>query len=286
MKKRFIIFYVAAFCIVVGLSFATTASSAILFYEDFEDPLDFGKDWALGRCDGSHGLTTEQVRYGSKSYKFSLTHYDSGDYKEGLQPVGFNNGDWHFTIGSEYWTGFSLFLADGYHSPAGGDGGIIHHQYHGHPDNPPTCDPEEPWRTPIQIIKTRQGNWASWIRYDPLQRTPLGGGHTTTFYDYPPFSTGQWVDFVINVKWSYNDDGFLKVWKDGVLVTDYTGGTCYNDDKGPYLWIGIYSHSLDQDQTITIYYDELRIGDSNSSYSEVAPGGSVKPLPPTNVEAK
>jgi hypothetical protein len=46
--------------------------------------------------------------------------------------------------------------------------------------------------------------------------------------------------------------------------------------------IGIYT-ILDQDQTMTIYYDELRIGDSNSSYSEVAPGGSVKLSAPTSL---
>ena len=49
--------------------------------------------------------------------------------------------------------------------------------------------------------------------------------------------------------------------------------------------IGIYG-SLDQDQTMAVYYDELRIGDSSSSYSEVAPRESVKLSPPTNVEAK
>ena len=93
------------------------------------------------------------------------------------------------------------------------------------------------------------------------------------------------VQISSDVKWSYEADGFLKIWKNGVLVTDRTGGTCFNDDRGPFLKIGIYG-ILDQDQTATIYYDELRIGDSNSSYSEVAPRGSVKLLPPTNVEAK
>jgi hypothetical protein len=106
------------------------------------------------------------------------------------------------------------------------------------------------------------------------------------FPNYSAVLTGQWLDFVINIKFSYGANGFLKVWKDGVLVTDDAGGNCFNDDKGPYLNMGIYSRCLDQDQTITIYYDELRIGDSNSNYDEVAPGGSVKPLPPTNVEAK
>lgn len=279
MKKRFIIFYVAAFCIVVGLSFASPASSAILFYEDFEDALDFTNSWDRNGYDGSQGLTTEQIRYGSKSYKFSLTRYDSGDFRESLGlRAGFNNGDFHFTIGNEYWIGFSIFLADGYHSSTGSCDWIVHHQYHGDPDRPPTCDPDEPWRNPVLSIQTVGGDWQLASRYDSRQRTPASGNYEGKHFEkYCAFSTGQWLNFVINVKWSYGADGFLKIWKNGVLETDFTGGNCYNDDKGPYLQNGIYSYCLDQGQTVTIYYDELRIGDSNSSYSEVAPG---KPLPP------
>ena len=89
------------------------------------------------------------------------------------------------------------------------------------------------------------------------------------------------------VKWNYEDDGdgFLKIWKNGAKVTDMVGPTCFNDVGGPYLQMGIYAR-IDIGQTVIIYYDELRIGDSNSSYSEVAPRGSVKLSPPTNVEAK
>ena len=286
MKKRFIIFYVVTFCIVVGLSFAMPASSAILFYEDFEDALKIPDEWVKDGKHGSRGLTTEQIRYGSKSYKFSLTRYDSGDYREELcLRAGFNNGSFHFTIGDEYWVGFSIFLASDYHSPSG-YGGIIHHQYHGQPDRPPTCDPNEDWRHPVVAIIAKQDKWHYASRSDSSQRTPNGEYDETHFLYYGAFSTGQWDDFVINVKWGYGGNGFTKVWKNGVLEIDLTGGNCFNDDIGPYLKIGIYSHSLDQDQTATIYYDELRIGDSGSSYSEVAPGGSVKPLPPTNVEAK
>lgn len=285
MKKRFIIFYVAAFCIVVGLSFAMPASSAILFYEDFEDALDFTNSWDRNGYDGSQGLTTKQIRSGSKSYKFSLTRHDSGDIRESLGlRAGFNNGDWHFTIGNEYWIGFSIFLANGYHSGTERCEWIVHHQYHGDPDRSPTCYPNEPWRNPVFAIQTNSDEWIVGSRRDYRQCTPASGDYTGSHWgNYGAISTGQWIDFVVNIKFSYGANGFLKIWKNGVLETDFTGGTCFNDDKGPYLQNGIYSYCLDQDQTITIYYDELRIGDSNSSYSEVAPGGSVKPLPPTSV---
>jgi hypothetical protein len=288
MKKRFIIFYVAAFCIVAGLFFAMPVSSAILFYEDFEDAQKISDDWDRDGFDGSAGLTTEQIRYGSKSYKFSLTRYDSGDFREELvlrAPFNPANNSIFFTIGHEYWIGFSFFLADGFHSQVSGGSYIMHHQYHGVPDSPPTCDPKEDYRNPVVTIQTSYDELRNAIRADSRQRTPRGDYQKCASYNYGPPLIGQWIDFVINIKWSYGADGFLKTWKNGELVTNDTGGNCFNDVKGPYMKIGIYAF-LDQDQTITIYYDELRIGDNNSSYSEVAPGGSVKPLPPTNVEAK
>ena len=283
MKKLFIIFYVATFFIVAGLSFAMPAFSAILFYEDFEDTFDFTNDWVISGGHGSQEPTTEQVRQGSKSYKFSLTRYNSGDYREEvILKNNFNNGSNHFTIGNEYWIGFSIFLADGYHSPTETGNWIIHHQYHAVPDKPPTCDPAELARNPNVALETNAGDWISRAKWDSAQYTTSYEG--TYGKNYGAFSTGgQWYDFVINVKWSYSAGGTLKIWQDGELVTDHTGGNCFNDDKGPYLKIGIYSHVLDSDQTVTIYYDELRIGDNNSSYAEVVPGGSVKPLPPTKV---
>jgi hypothetical protein len=289
MKKRFIIFYVATFCIVAGLFFVMPASSAILFYEDFEDALDLGLDgWWRSHSSGNGGsreLTTEQVRSGSKSCKFSLTRYTESDYREELTlRTKWNNGSLHFTIGNEYWIGSSIFLADGYHSPTErGVWGVNHQQFHSASDKPPKCDCTEGKRHPNLTIRTNDSKWASWTKWDPQKCTPLEDvGVQSKYYWYDPFSTGQWYDFVINVKWSYGADGFLKIWKNGVLIMDRTGGNCFNDDKGPFLKFGIYG-GIDQDQTMTIYYDELRIGDSNSSYSEVAPGGSVKPLPPTSV---
>lgn len=291
MKKRFIIFYVAAFCIIVGLSFAKPAFSAILFYEDFEDALitEAPKDWAYSTHGlGSQELTTEQIRAGSSAYKFSCTGTSSDLVRQEITlRNAFNNGSSLFTVGDEYWIGFSIFLADGYYRPIRADAYLIHHQYHSKLDGPPTCDWTEGIRNPILTIMTKDSKWVSRIQWDTQLCTPVPkvGVHTRTYTSYDAFSTGQWYDFVINVKWSFSDDGFLKIWKDGVLVTDRTGGTCFNDVRGPFLKIGIYAR-IDQDQTVTIYYDELRIGDSSSSYSEVAPGGSVKPSPPTNVEAK
>lgn len=260
--------------IIVGLSFAMPASSAILFYEDFEDALIVEGEWRYAIEGGSQAFVTDPVRFGARAYEFSLTYNSSSDKRSELTLLaGFNNGSLNFTIGDEYWIGFSIFLAEGYYS----NNWVIHHQYHGEPDKPPVCDPTEDWRNPVVTFRTDNGKQGISWKYDSRQCTPHGDyeGTGLQYYGAPPI--GQWVDFVINVKWSYGADGFLKIWRNGALKTDRSDeGNCFNDRKGPYLKIGIYGQ-LDQDQTITVYYDELRIGDSASSYSEVAPGGSTLP---------
>ncbi len=287
MKKRFIIFYVATFCIVAGLSFALPASSAILFYEDFEDALDFaGNTWHREHSGngGSRELTTEQVRSGLKSCKFSLTKYVEADYREQitLRAPWNHDGTLNFTKGHEYWIAFSILIADGFYTPTEpGTWGPIIQEYHASPD---ACDTGI--RNPILSFQPKNGNWLCWDQYTswPCNPAPKEGVHGF-MYNYGAFSTGQWYDFVINIKWSYESDGFIKIWQNGVLVTDRNGPNCFNDAIGPYFMLGIYG-SINYGQTVTFYFDEVRIGDSNSSYSEVAPGGSVvkKLLPPPSVQ--
>jgi hypothetical protein len=286
----------ATFCIVAGLSFAIPAFSAILFYEDFEDEIDTVvdpyRDWSIdGHGAGSIGLSTEQVKAGSKSYKFTVTG-SSGDYvrKEISLKYHFNDGSFHFAFGGEYWVGFSIFLAEGYESPTGpGSWGPLHHQYHYTPDGPPTCDPQETAEIHLQIETGDEGGgiWKSVLGYDDNQCSTEESMHGVWFqHDTYANEIGKWTDFVLHIIWDYgDDDGLTQIWKDGVLIVNRSGGNCRNDALGPYMKCGIYGQ-LDDGQTMTVYYDEVRLGDENSSYSEVAPGGSVKLLPPTNVEAR
>lgn len=90
-------------------------------------------------------------------------------------------------------------------------------------------------------------------------------------------SVGHWTDWVIQAKWSC-DDGFLKVWKDGIIVLNVTGAINYNDSIGPYFKIGLYQGGSSV-STRVIYHDSIRIANSSASYSDVAPYGD-KPLMP------
>jgi hypothetical protein len=93
-----------------------------------------------------------------------------------------------------------------------------------------------------------------------------------------PANPGQWKDFVFHIKASAGSDGFLKAWVNGQVWADYTGPTIKNGSKQSTTRIGIYKGP--DDSTHNMYYDEIRVHDANSSYSQVAPGGGQQPPPP------
>lgn len=90
---------------------------------------------------------------------------------------------------------------------------------------------------------------------------------------------GKWIDFVINVKWTGNKDGFLKLWtKSGngqyTQKVDYKGRTFWNDEStGPFFKMGLYKGdpNFKGPAPRYLYTDEYRLGDSNSSFEEVSP---------------
>lgn len=90
---------------------------------------------------------------------------------------------------------------------------------------------------------------------------------------------GKWVDFVMQVKWTGDKDGFLKLWmKTGntsyTQKVDYQGRTFWNDEgEGPFFKMGEYKGdpNFKGPAPRYLYTDEHRLGDSNSSFEEVAP---------------
>lgn len=90
---------------------------------------------------------------------------------------------------------------------------------------------------------------------------------------------GKWVDYVMQVKWTGNKDGFLKLWTrvQGDIYRErinYTGRTFWNDeDQGPYFKMGIYKGDPNYSGYAprVIHTDEYKLGDINSNFREVAP---------------
>jgi len=74
-----------------------------------------------------------------------------------------------------------------------------------------------------------------------------------------PLTRGQWIDFDFHVKWSYQDDGFVEVWRDGKQMFSYEGPNTYNDRRGNYWKGGVYSWDDGaRGETIVLYHDDIR----------------------------
>ncbi len=69
---------------------------------------------------------------------------------------------------------------------------------------------------------------------------------------------GTWHNFVINVRWSPQEDGYLNIWIDGHQVVQYQGPIGYNDALGPYFKMGIYRD--DVPDPFVLYHDAYRRG--------------------------
>lgn len=82
----------------------------------------------------------------------------------------------------------------------------------------------------------------------------------------------RWHDIVLHVNW---DEGIVQFWLNGELEVD-VDGVDYADGPGQYMKLGINrwgggpNGSPDSGDWV-IFYDDLRIGDGNAGYRDVAP---------------
>lgn len=81
-----------------------------------------------------------------------------------------------------------------------------------------------------------------------IARTPLWIG---------PVAAGQWLTWRILAKWSYKDDGVIKIWLNGKQIVDHAGPNTYNDLRGVYLKLGPYHSGVPR----TMYLDNVSVGD-------------------------
>ena len=243
------------------LTAASPAAAKLILSDNCEDTWSSG-DWSVaGNTKGNTvSVSTEQKRAGSHSYKFVLSPSAGTNVELVLRAVKNSSGSSNFTLGQEYWIGYSLYIPKKYNfgdfwtSP----------QFHLAPDS---CD-----------SASLNPNVGFFIEPDYSTVISIGGDSSSCSSSNgphrkirpPAYKFGQWNDIVLNFKFNYNSSGFFKIWVNGVLTSD-TGVNASNDSKGPYMKMGIYAHP---DETMTVYYDEIKIGDQNSSYDEVAPGGS------------
>jgi hypothetical protein len=238
------------------------------------------RDMFPGReIDGSGSLTVvdSPVRAGKKSCKVIT--------KGVRTEVKYNGaGGSNIPNGKERWFGFSVYFPNEFVTTTTSGGGVdIIFQIHERPDS---C---ENWRSPPFAVYGRDNKLEISVIPDPnacSKGNPgnvEGKGNKKLIYS-TPFIRGRWVDMVLHVRWAHDEagDGLTEAWIDGKKVVSYKGPNCYNDQKEMYWKMGLYHHD---DMLHTHYMDELRIGNQNATYSDVAPGTGTTPSEPTKGQA-
>lgn len=257
----------------------------ILFFDGWENGrIPYGQPgsiWKPVRVNNSQIVQTP-VRAGKHAIKFTLEYADAWAHPASElrldAPAAVNN----FRLGQTYWYGFSIYIPD---ATVNNYSEIVN-QFHALPDK----DLGEDWRNPPFYLGLNGDRWQIMIRADADAVTGKGGYDVNRAWDLGQWQAGRWTDWVYQIKWSYEADGLVRVWKDGELVLDYRGPNTFNDRTGPYWKIGIYEWAWRSGPTAvsrrTLYYDEIRIGNVKASYADVAPRQQSQPLPPPAVSER
>lgn len=81
----------------------------------------------------------------------------------------------------------------------------------------------------------------------------------------------KWHDIVVHAKWTSSENGWFKVWHNGVQKMNYIGRTLWCHD-GIYFKYGIYRNNvsavLANHRHTIVYYDGIRISKSGEGMFE------------------
>ncbi len=84
-----------------------------------------------------------------------------------------------------------------------------------------------------------------------------------------------WHTFTFHFIHSFNSDGLIEVWHNGNKILSHNGGNMY-DDVLPKWKIGLYKSAFKYPgksdvKSRVIYFDNIRVGNENATYEEMAP---------------
>jgi Polysaccharide lyase len=273
----------------VGLSAAALAqtSSHLLYKVDFEDGT-YGPFVAQGKpARPIPQIQTEVVRSGKYAVRSFIDSGVSDRIQRERVEMKAQGSGMVTKPGEEYWYGWSVYLASPW--PVDPSWGETLTQFH------KSTDGGEPNPNPTLSFGFRPGSddWVIANRSDPRAFSADKAGVITRSFSGGKIARDEWTDWVVNVKWSYKDDGFLKIWKNGELIVDSTGPNCSNDTYGPVFKMGVYKSAWRDGtpssavKTRLAYHDEFRMADAAGSYEDVAPpgprDGAIKPKRPVTL---
>jgi len=217
-------------------------------------------------CNHSLKIVNSPTRAGNRAVQFTLNQLD-GVRRAELRSVN------AVPANSEAWYGFSVYLPKSWVIDRGANDIIA--QYGAPPDRK-LGETHSRGGPPLALVVSGK-NFHIVRRWDTNPTTTPKSVDNEERIDIGAYKTGVWTDFVIHIKWSYKHDGFIQVYKNGKLVVDKKVSTNRNDQGGIFFNTGIYKPKFetqpeesDVDKRV-LYFDEIRIGQANAKYQDVAP---------------
>lgn len=181
-----------------------------------------------------------------------------------------------FSNNNEFRYSFALYLPKDY---VGGDstepyktfeGSVIHAQLWPVPDNKKE---DLLKRYPVLTIGTEKGKWSIINRWSSkkLQNKEEGDYSNVPINQRKKIvlskieaDKGKWTQWIIHVKWSSFNDGFLKIYKNDTLVYESINHpNCYNDDFLPVFKAGIYCYFS---KDVTSFVEKSEWNDEKFTY--------------------
>lgn len=238
----------------------------LIYDEDFEgnNPLSF--TWKQLPASYSFGTATNPKFQGSKSGKFELRYGDkvvtnSGVRSEVLFPAQNNR---------ERWYSFAVnFPSDGFQ--ADNDTEIIS-QWH-----------QEGMGGPSVSLTVRNDRLILNVGNDPNV-----SGTKRDNIDFGPVPKNSWNEYVFHYIHSNGSDGLIEVWQNGKKILTRKGGNIYRGAL-PKWKIGLYKWTWSSKRTNVskriIYYDNVRMGNQNASFNDMASSGSTQSSTSTSTDS-
>lgn len=240
----------------------------LLFESTFEEPYPLSKWPSIEKgCTYSIMPIDSVSKNGKKCVRFEINKTDP-DVANGkraeltLKPES--------KVQVERWYGLSFLFPKSYISDPEPETITQWHEW-------PDFDLGESWRSPPISLQTANGRLMLvilWAKH-PVNIKPEG----SKSIDLGPYSTESWIDFVFHIKFSWENDGLVEVWKNNKLVCKYTGPNAYNDKTGTYMKVGLYKWmwmpQYDKNRSTTtrriLYIDDIRVGNQLATFGDVTP---------------
>jgi hypothetical protein len=235
-------------------SFHQKTPEFYIFQTSFEEKNSLGNIYLEMAKKSSITRSSEQARTGSYSAKFILNKSDADVAGSKRSEAVL---EWVDQPKFERWYGMSIFLPSSYISDPAEE-----QLFQWHSQGSVDLDGVSTLNSPMAMY-TIDGRWEFGMKY---------GGKL----DLGTYYKNVWTDWVIHVKFSHESDGVLEIWKNGKLVIQKNGRNNYRELKGHFFKIGVYKYGWPQGYRSTttfrtLYYDDVKIGNENSTFAEVAP---------------